>query len=132
MSHVNHVAYEVERKRLGWEVEFWKALGFGRRTRPEPKPISVWLNGGNGFFVHLMPTSKQRYPHQWSHVAFVPRHGLAATLDALERLPFTINAEEAEPWWGARRVFVDTPSGYRVELLEYAPPATWPSAPETD
>jgi hypothetical protein len=38
---------------------------------------------------------------------------------------------EAEEHWG-RRVFTRSPTGWRVEVLENHPRASWPGAPRSD
>lgn len=132
---VNHLVFEVPQGKLVDEIAFWRALGFGRRTRPEPKWKGEWLNGF-GLWARLIPVEPRDDCEARAvkltqlQVAIVPRDGLDVVLGSLERAPMLTHAVELEPYWGARRVYVVSPSGFRIELLDSAPPAAWPGPPE--
>ena len=138
---INHVSYEIDGNLVEEEVAFWSAIGWEEvmiRSRTAPK--TRWLRtpvGEGAIHIHLIPAE------DWdeielptgNHVCVIPPGrigGYTGAIRLLEGLPFAIAVEEAEPWWGARRMFAWSPSGYGVELLEHAPPAGRPLPPSQD
>jgi hypothetical protein len=135
---VSHLSYEVHQSIMTDELEFWRALGFGRITKPEPKWKGEWLRGSNrrgdgSLYIYLMPVQHDPFDHEeWNHVAIIPQYGLNRVLGNLKRMTQVIQAEEAATHWGARRMFVHSPAGYRIELLEHEPLAPWSGPPSDD
>lgn len=132
MTTIQHIGYRVGPGLMFDETRFWWLLGFERVTRPEPKLKGAWLWSGS-LYIHLLPVPLAPYVDEWNHIALVPRLGYEQTLRRLEQqTDLTIIAEHAETWWGARRCFIHSPSSYRVELIQFAPPARVTGPPETD
>lgn len=129
MAEIIHISFVVRNDLMFAETKLWDALGFGRITRPEPKYRGQWLQSGS-VNVFLRPGIAN--PDEWGHFAFVPRLGYDVTLDRLDKLPFKAEGEYAEEYWGARRVFILTPTGHRIEIVEFRPPARFPGPPTTD
>lgn len=135
---IHHVTLETDKNKTLQELEFWQALGYARPQRTRAMGKTEWLkNVMGGDHIHLYPmTAHPANPEDptipsLGHVAIIPPN-LLVTLVRLGKLSFDVRAEEGTEYWGARRVFVFSPSGHRVELMEYAPPAKWPAAPEDD
>ncbi len=129
MADIIHISFVVRNDLMYAETRFWDALGFGRITRPEPKYRGQWLQSGS-LCVFLRPGVTT--PDEWGHTAIVPRLGLDVTMERLEKEPFITHAEVAEDYMGARRIFVLSPTGHRLELVEFRPPARFPPPPVTD
>jgi catechol 2,3-dioxygenase-like lactoylglutathione lyase family enzyme len=129
LAIIDHLSFRVRNDLMFAETTTWHALGFERITRPEPKYIGQWLQSGS---INVLLYPGKSDPDEWGHIALVPRLGFDFTMSNLDKLPFTITAEDAEPYWGAKRVFIITPAGHRIELLEFSPPARFPGPPITD
>lgn len=131
---IHHVTLEIDKAKTLDEIAFWQALGYVRPQRTRSMGKTEWLkNLVGGDYIHLYPRggTVTQGPPTFGHVAIIPPN-LSKTLDNLERLAYVVRIAEGSQYWGARRVFVFSPSGHRVELMEHAPPAKWPAAPEDD
>jgi len=126
---------ELAAKSFGREVAFWGALGW-RRDHQKHRGVAYpgeWL------------TSRYGEPRLWLRLdwsALVPEIGglspitlcLVGWMDErladVERLPFDVEGEELTRYWGARRVGLTSPSGWKVDLLERVPSARRYGPPE--
>lgn len=116
---IQHVALEVLCSDVEAEAAFWTRLGFTRVPAPGAlRERSTWLEDRAGAQVHLVHADEPVVPPS-GHLALL-RADLDALVEALRGAG--VEVSEREPHWGARRVFVRTPAGHRVELMA-APPA---------
>jgi len=130
MTTISHIAFEVPRRYRIEEILFWNALGFYQQ-HSHAHPNKNWLSDSSNTFIHLLPSNTTTLHTPNTHIAMVPRYGVDATLDNLARLPFTVTAEVAAKHWGSRRIFITSPSGFHLELLDFCPPSRH-SGPPTD
>lgn len=122
---IHHITYEVDKRLLSQELDLWSILGFNptglrRRTRKQP-PIHWLVCGDENTAVELLPVDKR--PHQGlGHVSFTLdlRRWQIVTI-GLERLTW-MWAEDASDYFGNKRMFLHSPSGYKVELILGNPP----------
>jgi catechol 2,3-dioxygenase-like lactoylglutathione lyase family enzyme len=110
---VQHVALEVREQDTDAEVAFWALLGF-REVDPPPalRQRSRWVQK-DSTQIHLLFADSPVVPAE-GHVAVVCDDYEAA----LARLP---GADRRAEHWGSPRAFTRTPSGHRVELMEFPP-----------
>jgi hypothetical protein len=128
---ITHITYAVSADRIRDEVDFWNALGF-HRLHSHATLDKLWLSDGQHAFIHLVEVGRfQREPNPITHVAIIPSDW-TATMRRLEKLPQVIRAEEASQHWGAKRVFIWSPTDFCVELVEHPPPSRWSGPPPDD
>jgi catechol 2,3-dioxygenase-like lactoylglutathione lyase family enzyme len=115
---LHHVTLEIAAGDADRFAELLAAIGFA------PVPVPDTLGDGVRWFeragtqVHLAIVAAPVAPPH-GHAAFVV-DPLEPALERLAGLGF--EAADRHRHWGARRVFVATPGGHRIELME-APPA---------
>jgi hypothetical protein len=108
------------------EEAFWRCFGYrsliGTRSSPGR---SKWLASTRGSPRHhlwLMPveTSDELTTVRFGLIAERP---LEDCLNALDRLGWAVPGKILDPWWGARRALIASPSGHLVDLIEFEPKA---------
>lgn len=118
---IHHATLEVSFDNVPNEFKFWDALGYRRIGNPDQHSVIHWVQARDGSQVHLYPKHKSRIAiSEFGHIAIRP-YDLLNVLDNLVELPFPVVQDEGSRYWGARRVFVFSPTGHRVELMEFAP-----------
>lgn len=115
---LQHVSLEIRAGDVEAEVRFWGLLGFGPVEPPgRLGERSAWVQAG-GSQIHLLFATDPVVARE-GHVAVVAAD-YAPTLQRLSQAGIEIDERTAH--WGARRCFVRSPAGHRVELMA-APPA---------
>lgn len=137
---IHHVTIKILPSVKNQELDFWRALGYVRLQRTRQMGKTEWLREEVSDSreyptsnIHLF--AEDGGESKWEsleHVAITCPRGLDVAMENLDRLQFKVEAEWGEPYWGARRLFVRSPSGQRVELMEYAPVAAWSPTPDGD
>lgn len=121
---LHHITMEVEKDRLSDELTFWGLLGFaptGVRREGRGQPIVHWLvNGLADFAVELIPMETVNLDETSINHLCMVRDDYNRTLDNFDR--FHVEYEETTRYWGYKRAFLHSPSGYVVELLSGRPP----------
>lgn len=118
---IHHATIEVSFDKVPDEFKFWDALGYEKIEMPDPSSIIHWLQADDGSQIHLYPKLYSRIAlSEFGHIAIRP-YSLNNALDNLVELPFPVVQDEGSRYWGARRVFVFSPTGHRVELMEFTP-----------
>jgi catechol 2,3-dioxygenase-like lactoylglutathione lyase family enzyme len=114
---LQHVSLEVRAGDVEAELRFWGLLGFEPVDPPgRLGERSAWVQAGASQ-VHLLFTADPVVAE--GHVAVVA----ADYPQTLQRLSEAgIEIDERTAHWGARRCFVRSPAGHRVEVMA-APPA---------
>jgi catechol 2,3-dioxygenase-like lactoylglutathione lyase family enzyme len=117
---LQHVSLETRPGDVDAEVRFWALLGFSRVEPPGALgERAAWVQADDGTQIHLLFTDSPTVLPQ-GHVAVVcPAY--AETLDALSRGGFEI--DERARHWGAPRLYVHSPAGHLVEVMESPPTA---------
>jgi hypothetical protein len=119
---IHHVEVGVEQRLLSREIAFWGALGWRadyQRSRGVKWP-GEWLRSGTcSCFVWLRPD----LPVATGVVVFCVVLPWDETVKALQRVVEVVKAEQLEPYWGAKHLMLETPSGVLVEVLERRPRA---------
>lgn len=116
---IHHLTFEIDKKLLTEELEFWSLLGFaptGLRRRSRKQPPIHWLVGGDhGHAVELLPVDVPRVSHL-GHVAFaVPqRRWQIATQRAAQ---LGIYRERCDHFDFGQHCYLKSPSGHMVELF---------------
>lgn len=135
---------EIDVRRVEQELTFWRHLEFVRLQRTRQMGRTEWLKGPDGAFIHLFPIARLEAGVEWAwgRTGSVPRYGHVAIVpkdfEVILRWigksvgEFVLQYEWLSDYWGARRVCVYSPSGHRVEVMEFAPSVKWPAAPEED
>jgi catechol 2,3-dioxygenase-like lactoylglutathione lyase family enzyme len=114
---IHHVALEALRDQADSEVRFWALLGFEEVEPPATlRDRARWMESGHTQ-VHIIYADEAVTPPV-GHVAVVAED-YGGTVERLRAAGVEVEAREAH--WGARRCFVRSPTGHRVELMA-APP----------
>lgn len=117
---IHHVTYEIDKAKVAQELAFWSCLGFNptglrRRSRKQP-PIHWILCGDEGHAIELLPVEK---PATWGlgHVCYAldQREWEIAWKQVKN---FEIEHEVASNHFGHRRLFLHSPSGHPVEVIQ--------------
>jgi catechol 2,3-dioxygenase-like lactoylglutathione lyase family enzyme len=117
---LQHVSIEIPPAEVDAAVDFWRLLGFETVDSPEALGGYVtWLER-SGTHIHLIHTDGATAP-VLGHAAVVVEDFEAAMASIAEA---GYEVEETRQLWGARRAFAVGPGGHRVELMEFAPPAS--------
>lgn len=132
---IHHVTYEVDKRLIAQELDFWAIVGFapaafGPRRRSRRQPVIHWLIGGDhGHAIELLPVETPRVWHL-GHVALsVPQRRWEITTDGLERCGFLV--EDASDKYGGKfgqHAYAKSPTGHVIELftnrmaLKWGPP----------
>jgi hypothetical protein len=142
---ISHVTMEVNKRLVARELEFWRCLGYDRGgVRSRSTERTEWLRSrlGNGLvasWVHLIPVDVEDVPRSrfgvggTGHPAVVIGGAYYDALNDLVRLGFgpIIEVPVTGGAWGCR-FFAESPSGWRVEVMERGPAAAWPGPPDPD
>lgn len=133
---IHHVTLEIVDRLKSQELDFWRAVGYVRLQRTRQMGKTEWLReelvdarGGPVSHVQLVAVKSPATEFGLGGVALTCPRGLDVAMESLDRLPFKVEATWLEEYWGAKRLLVVSPSGHRVQLMEYAPGATWTTAP---
>ena len=119
---IHHATIEVSFDKVQDEFKFWEALGYKRVENPDTHSIVYWMQAEDGSQVHLFPKLQSRVMlSEFGHFAICPEDGLSPVIKAIGNLKFPVVIDEGTRYWGARRVFVFSPTGQRVELMERTP-----------
>lgn len=117
---IQHVALEIRREDADACLHFWWLLGFERVVAPEAlAERSAWVQAGETQ-IHLLFAAQEPVVAPEGHVAVVVAD-FDRTFGVLEQAGFEPDARTR--YWGSPRAFVRSPSGHRVELMAFAPPA---------
>lgn len=117
---LQHVSIEVIPGDVDATVAFFGLIGFARVDAPEALGGYVtWLER-SGTQIHLIHTDGATAP-VLGHAAIVVDDFEATVARVVEA---GHEVQETRQLWGARRAFAVGPGGHRVELMEFAPPAT--------
>lgn len=117
---LQHVSLEILPAEADDAVAFWELLGFERVDSPEALGGHVtWLER-EATQIHLIHTEGATAP-VLGHPAVVVED-FADTLARVAAAGHEV--AETRELWGARRAFAVGPGAHRVELMEFAPPAS--------
>jgi hypothetical protein len=124
---IQHATLEIDNTKVEQELKFWKALGFYEIAKPDGLEDSIvrWLQHSDGSQVHLYPQPYRKIAlSKYGHIAFVydDVHGV---FQAMGDLPFPVVMEPGSPYWGAQRLWIFSPTGQKIEVMEYGPPTPW-------
>ena len=115
---LQHVSLETRAADVEAALAFWALLGF----EPVPAPPGVrsgtaWVER-DGTQIHLLVTEDPVAPTE-GHAAVVAED-YEGTLERLRDAGFA--ADPRPELWGARRAFVRSPGGHRIEVMSAPPP----------
>jgi catechol 2,3-dioxygenase-like lactoylglutathione lyase family enzyme len=113
---LQHVTLEVRPELVRESVAFWALLGFTEMRPPESLRRTTWV-AREGTQIHLNPQEQPAVPRV-GHLA-VLAGDYEAALRALAGAGYEI--QEGSNAWDAPRVFVNDPTGHRIEVMS-APP----------
>ncbi|MCW3038359.1 MAG: hypothetical protein JWM31_264 [Solirubrobacterales bacterium] len=119
---LQHVSLEVTPALVDREIAFLALLGFREIVPPSARlaELSRWVEAEDGSAqqLHLMYAEEPTVMRP-AHIALV-RPAYELLLDALRGGGFEVL--EREPHWGSPRAFTHSPTGHRVEVMQFAPP----------
>lgn len=120
---IHHVTYEIDKKLIAEELQFWSMLGFNptglrRRSRKQP-PIHWLVSGDETHAVELIPVrlgDDPRPPQGLGHVAFSvsAREWEIVLIKARQGANF-----EIKTYPKGIHGFFESPTGHMVEVFPY-------------
>jgi len=115
---IQHTALEIRRDDADACLHFWWLLGFERVMAPDAlAERSAWVQAG-ATQIHLLFAEQAPVVAPEGHVAVVVGD-FEATFAALAGAG--MQPDRRSEYWGSPRAFVRSPTGHRVEFMEFAP-----------